>query len=104
MAKGDLDGVWYAKYWNPQMASLPKHIMEALATGPQAPQLFPSIEHVASLAMPGYQTLENGFGVTEDGAAVVAALTRMPRVTPAMWDWWFGWHGARLEKIQTVES
>jgi hypothetical protein len=24
----------------------------------------------------------------------VSVRTDMPRVTPAMWDWWFGWHGS----------
>lgn len=92
-AKEDFN-VWFAKYWNPQMAPLPKHIAEALITGPQASRLLPSIDDVASLAAPGYQHFENGFGVSEDGAAVVAALTKMPKVTPAMWDWWFSWHGS----------
>lgn len=94
MTKSDLDHLWYAKYWNPHMAPLPHHISTALVAGPQAAQLLPTIDQVASLEEPGYQIFENGFGVTEDGAAVVAALTEMPKVTPAMWDWWFGWHGS----------
>ncbi len=93
MTKQDLDNVWYAKYWNPQMKKLPTHISEALIAGPQASQLLPSLNEATLLAEPGYKHFENGFGVTEDGAAVVAVLTHMPNITPAMWDWWFGWHG-----------
>lgn len=94
MAKGDLDNLWYAKYWNPVMKALPKHIVEALVAGPQASPLLPSIDKVSLLTDPGYGVFENGFGVSDDGAAVIAALTEMPRVTPAMWDWWFSWHGS----------
>lgn len=36
MRGGDLDGRWYAKYWNPQMGPLPEHISQALDIGPQA--------------------------------------------------------------------
>lgn len=93
MTKQDLDNVWYAKYWNPQMKKLPTHISEALIAGPQASPLLPSLNEATLLAEPGYKHFENGFGVAEDGAAVVAALTHMPNNTPAMWDWWFGWHG-----------
>jgi hypothetical protein len=100
MAKGDLDDVWYAKYWNPHMGPLPKQITEALAAGPQAALMLPAVEDAASLAENGYQAFENGFGVTEDGAAVVAALTQMPNVTPAMLDWWFGWHGSDTRRYK----
>lgn len=100
MAKGDLDDVWYAKYWNPHMQALPKHIKESLIAGPQAALLLPSIEHAMSLEENGYQSFENGYGVTEDGAAVVAALTQMPNITPAMWDWWFGWHGSDTRRYK----
>lgn len=94
MAKDDLNGMWYAKYWNPVMAPLPEHILEALSVGPQSAPLLPALDQVATLVEPGYQALENGYGLSEHGAAVVAALTIMPNVTPAMWDWWFGWHGS----------
>lgn len=106
MAKQDLDNLWYAKYWNPQMKKLPTHITEALIAGPQASQLLPSLNEAAQLAEPGYQQFENGFGIAEDGAAIVAALTHMPNVIPAMWDWWFGWHGcdSRRYKLWNPEA
>lgn len=100
MAKDDLNDLWYAKYWNPHMKALPKHIMEALVAGPQASQLLPAFEDAALLVEPGYQVFENGFGVMEDGSCVVAALTHMPKVTPSMWDWWFGWHGSDTRRYK----
>lgn len=100
MAKDDLDGMWYAKYWNPDMAPLPKHVVEALEIGPQSSLLLPQLNQVASLSDPGYQAFENGYGLDENGAAVVAVLTNMPGVTPAMWDWWFGWHGSDTRRYK----
>ena len=29
----------------------------------------------------------------DDGGIQVSVRTDMPGVTPAMWSWWFGWHG-----------
>jgi hypothetical protein len=37
--------------------------------------------------------IQNGYTVTRDGAIHVNLTTQMPDVTPAMIDWWFGWHG-----------
>lgn len=100
ISQEDLTTLWYAKYWQPQMAALPSHIVEALNNGPQAALLLPKLEDLPLLVQPGYLALENGFGMSEDGAAVVTALTKMPRVTPAMWDWWFGWHGSDSKRYK----
>jgi hypothetical protein len=35
-----------------------------------------------------------------DATLFVACRTEMPGVTPAMWDWWFGWHGYASERYQ----
>lgn len=94
MTKEDLADVWYAKYWNPKMAELPKHVTAALVKGPQASPLLPILEEVRRLTEPDYQDFETGFGITEDGVAVVAVLTKMPNVTPLMLDWWFNWHSS----------
>jgi hypothetical protein len=42
----------------------------------------------------GYQQTENGYGQLRGGGFQVSVRTAMPGVTPAMWDWWFGWHGS----------
>ena len=35
-----------------------------------------------------------GFGYLRGGGFQVSGRTAMPGVTPAMWNWWFGWHGS----------
>lgn len=35
---------------------------------------------------------ENGFYQDKDGSTYVSVLTKMPHVTPDMFDWWFWWH------------
>ncbi|MEM9312909.1 MAG: hypothetical protein AAGA34_15810, partial [Pseudomonadota bacterium] len=34
------------------------------------------------------------------GSIRVFCLTRMPRVEPHMWDWWFGWHGCEAQRYK----
>ncbi|MCR5666645.1 MAG: phloretin hydrolase [Eubacterium sp.] len=41
----------------------------------------------------GYLDAEFGVYTLEDGGITVANLTKMPGVTPEMFDWWFAWHG-----------
>lgn len=90
----------FARFYNPDMAPLPEHVKEALQVGGQASELFPTIEHAADLQRPGYWPVETGFAIASDGAVRVSVLTQMPRVTPAMWDWWFAWHGCASERYK----
>lgn len=91
---GDLVGKPYAQFWHPRMAPLPSHVAAALLHGPVASPLLPSLRAVTRLLEPGYQDLEDGYGTAEDGSVHVAVRTELPGVTPAMIDWWFGWHSA----------
>lgn len=68
---------------------------EALKKCPLPPGALPSIEQVTSLLKPGYTDSETGYTRETDGSLRVAVLTKMPKVSPEMWDWWFGWHGCR---------
>jgi hypothetical protein len=54
----------------------------------------PAFDDVAGLLDGGYQQTENGYGVLRDGGTQVSVRTAMPGVSPAMWAWWFGWHGS----------
>ncbi len=90
----------YARFFNPQMAPLPAHVIEALSKGAVAQELLPPIEQAARLQHEGYHLLETGYTLTGDGAARIACLTRMPGVTPAMWDWWFSWHGSDAQRYK----
>lgn len=84
----------YARFFNPYMAPLPAHVLDALSKGCVARELLPAVTEAARLQQPGYATLETGYTIMADGSARVACLTKMPGVTPAMWDWWFAWHGS----------
>jgi hypothetical protein len=96
----ELDGKWYAKYWDPVMASLPDHVTQAIDLGPQAPPLCLSLDNAATLSDGGYQELENGYSLSDDGSMHIATLTRMPRVVPAMLDWWFWWHATETQRYK----
>ncbi|MFI0902486.1 DAPG hydrolase family protein [Streptomyces sioyaensis] len=100
MHAGELDGKWYAKYWNPVMAPLPEHVREALALGPQAPPLCLDFNAAATLSDAGYHDLENGYSLFDDGSMHIATLTRMPGVSPAMLDWWFWWHTTETQRYK----
>ena len=100
VAAGELDGKWYAKYWNPVMAPLPDAVREAIGLGPQAVPLGLRLDEAAALAGPGYHELENGYSLHDDGSMHVAVLTPMPGVAPAMWDWWFWWHATETERYK----
>lgn len=84
----------YGKYFRPVMAPLPRHVVEALEHGPQAGPALLAFDEVGSIADPGYQQTENGYGRLDDGSIAVSVRTDMPGVAPQMWSWWFGWHGS----------
>jgi hypothetical protein len=90
----------YASFYSDEFAPLPEHVKEALLTGGQAYELFPLVDHADELLEPGYWPLETGFGLGPDGSVQVFALTQMPNVTPAMWDWWFAWHGSEAQRYK----
>jgi hypothetical protein len=87
-------GTPFGEFFDPQMAALPRHVVEALEHGPQAEPVLPGFEHVAALLDAGEQQTENGYGHLADGGIQVSVRTAMPRVSPQMWSWWFGWHGS----------
>jgi hypothetical protein len=92
MRTGDLEGKPYARYWRPEMAPMQAPVQRALLHGIEASELGFPLDEADRLLEPGALPLENGFTRLANGQLFVAVLTRMPRVTPAMIDWWFGWH------------
>ncbi len=90
----------YARFFNPDMAPLPEHVREALAVGAVASELLPPIEHAADLLAPGHLPVETGYTRGPGGAAHVAVRSEMPGVSPAMWDWWFAWHGSEDQRYR----
>ena len=83
----------FAAFYRPALAPLSPAVQQALLAGPLAPALMPAISEAPALLHPGTQPVENGYTVHPDGSGQVHVLTPMPEVTPAMWAWWFAWHG-----------
>lgn len=90
----------YARFFDPVMQPLPEQVREALAVGAVAPALLPPVIHARELQNSGYAAVETGYTVCANGAVHIAVLTRMPGVTPAMWDWWFAWHGSEAQRYK----
>jgi len=88
----------YAQHWNPQMAPLAPHVLQALGHSPVAEELLaPMAREVRDIE--GSAT-RHGYAVTSAGAIHVHLATPMPGVTPAMIDWWFGWHSDSPERYR----
>ena len=83
----------YAHFFNPEFAPLAPHVCAALDRGGVPDILLPDIDQATSNLFGAEAVLEDGFVLTSDGGMRVSVRTAMPGVTPAMVDWWFGWHG-----------
>jgi hypothetical protein len=90
----------YARFFKSDMAPLPAHVREAIAVGLQTVDLLPPIEGAPDLHAKGYWPVETGITISSDGAFRIFVLTQMPGVTPAMWDWWFAWHGSEAQRYK----
>lgn len=83
----------YEKYLKRKNAEIPKVNLQILEKGVDIPlSEVLNFEDKDSLLQKGYLTTENGFHHFEDGSAYAAVLTKMPKVTIEMIDWWFWWH------------
>lgn len=96
----DLANSPYANYFNPNMAPMQNHASEAILSGGMAHELFYPLEKANDLLNDGYWPIENGYCRTPQLGLDSFCLTEMPRVTPEMWDWWFGWHGDEALKYK----
>lgn len=92
MRPGDLKDKPYAKYWAPEMQPLQSQTQAGVTHGPFASELGIGLDSIDALLQPGYLALENGYTQLSNGQYYVACLTRMPRVTGEMFEWWMGWH------------
>ena len=83
----------YAKYMATHTEPAPAVVRRAVDGPPLSPAAIPAfVDLTRDLAPTGYSPVETGYGRRADGVLFVAVRTEMPRVTAAMWDWWFGWH------------
>lgn len=90
----------YARFFNPELAPLSAHVCAALDRGGVPDILLPGIEGAAENLFGDAAVLEDGWVLTQDGGMRVSVRTDMPGVTPAMVDWWFGWHGDAAAKYK----
>jgi DAPG hydrolase PhiG domain len=89
-----------ARFYRPDLAPLSASAREAIAVGPVAHELLPPIARAGELLVHGHGPVETGYSLAPDGGARIAVHTPMPGVTPAMWDWWFGWHGSEAARYK----
>ena len=90
----------YARFFNPELAPLSAHVCAALDRGGVPDILLPGIDGAAENLFGDAAVLEDGWVLTQDGGMRVSVRTDMPGVTPAMVDWWFGWHGDAAAKYK----
>jgi hypothetical protein len=90
----------YARFFQPDLAPLAPHVSAALDRGSVPDLLLPGIEGAAENLFGASAVLEDGFLLTPDGGMRISVRTAMPGVTPAMIDWWFGWHGDAAAKYK----
>jgi hypothetical protein len=91
----------YAKYFQPTATPSPSAaIAKALQAGSLPAGAIPALSQAATMLQAGYADVECGYTLEADGSARLAILTPMPRVTPLMWHWWFGWHGDQDNKYK----
>jgi len=95
----DADTEW-GSFYNPVMAPLPAHVVNALEHGPQADQAMLAFGDAATILDEGYHQTENGYAHLHGGGIHVSVRTDMPGVTPHMWAWWFGWHGSQSSRYK----
>ncbi|VEG51050.1 Uncharacterised protein [Mycolicibacterium aurum] len=98
--RGEDGATEYGEFFDPRMAALPAHVVDALHHGPQADQVLLDFEYAATLLDDGPHQTENGYGRLANGGFQVSVHTDMPGVTPQMWDWWFGWHGSDTRRYK----
>jgi hypothetical protein len=84
----------FARFYNEIIAPLPAPVRKELAVSPRPAGSLPPLSEAQNLLRAGYADLETAYTLEPDGSGRVAVLTPMPGLTPAMWDWWFGWHGS----------
>lgn len=83
----------YFKYYEQEMAPASPEHLGLMLRGPITPDKVLPFSERNRLFDPGYFEEETGWCVLPDGTGYIANLTKMPGVTPEMFDWYFAWHG-----------
>lgn len=83
----------YYKYFEQEMAQPSPEAYAKMLNGPLRPDQVLQFKDRNRLFEPGYLEAEAGWCILPDGTGYLANLTKMPGVTPEMFDWFFAWHG-----------
>jgi DAPG hydrolase PhiG domain len=75
---------------SPILLPVPERIHQARVRGVTTGTFAPITGAAQVLAQA--QPVEDGVRRAPDGCVLVTCMTEMPGITPAMIDWWFGWH------------
>ena len=84
----------YSRFFSQQMRPLPDHVQQAVLVGGVSGELMPGFDAAGTLLHADDWLVETGYSICDDREIRVSVRTLMPGVTPAMWDWWFAWHGS----------
>jgi len=90
----------YGKYYDEAFVELAPQLHYALENTTFPAGALPSFYEAKYLQEEGYTDLETGHTNESDGSIHAAIKTAMPGVTPAMWEWWFGWHGSQASRYK----
>ncbi len=91
----------YASFMAERTAPAQQHVLDCFDGPPVEEAAIPPFTALQSdLRSAGYSDIETGYGRRADGVLFAAVRTEMPRVTPAMCDWWFGWHSVETARYK----
>lgn len=91
---------WSRRFFRWDVPELPAHVVAAIDGGVRDDVAGIGLDEMARLVAPGSLEFETGAARVSDGGISVAVHTEWPGTTPAMIDWWFGWHLSRFERYK----
>ncbi|KAF2166491.1 hypothetical protein M409DRAFT_66536 [Zasmidium cellare ATCC 36951] len=88
-------------YWNPNVQPINEAFQKGLSSSPWANALtYTAHEAHEYFTRPGYDELENGWSITENGTLMIAVRSEIPQVTGQAYDWWFSWHSVETARYK----
>ncbi|MEM6803999.1 MAG: hypothetical protein AAF696_21520 [Bacteroidota bacterium] len=91
----------FTQYLQRENSPMPQDHLEILQKGEEMPAA-DTLDRgqIHALLDNGYLAGENGFRRLADGSYYVSVLSKMPKVSIEMIDWWFWWHAAEGVRYQ----
>ena len=87
-------------FFNWNVPALSNDAEAAIRVGVREDVVGMNLDNVHALLEPGYLPLETGLARAANGEGSVAIWTAWPGTSPAMIDWWFGWHLTSTERYK----